>query len=342
MNLQTIQIGYYEITDMMYEKKKDENTFKNFILTEDRKPIPISMFDMIPLVDDDDNELIFGLYLRDNKLTKKKLNEFLPFPINLVEIDIENTNFSFLPHLPNYLQGLNVRNNYFKKLPHLPDYLQRLNIEKNNFTFLPPLPSNLQRLNIRNNYFEKLPKLTCYPNRDFYSITHLYCDNNQLTELPKLDKFRYLEELNCSNNFITKIPDLPSNLINLHCANNSLESLPIFPESLRVLSCRGNEFKEETVSRIIEFYEKAIKNNYTMTNPSFQEELNYFNTNRSIAADIVLRTKSLPVEIREKIRTLAKLKGGKKTFLKKKTIKKKGKQIKNKQKKKTMKKRQRI
>jgi hypothetical protein len=335
MNPQHIQIGYYEITDMYYQKEKDEDTFKNFILTENSSPIPYLMIDMMPLVGDDD-ELIFGLYLRDNNLKNEDMKKFVPFPTNLVDIDIENNKFTKLPTLPNYLQGLNIRHNNFKKLPTLPNYLQRLNIENNKFTKLPPLPNNLQRLNIRHNNFKKLPELTGG------SITHLYCDNNKLANLPELYKLRYLKELNCSNNSITKIPELPSNLIELHCSDNSLRTLPDFPESLRVLSCRGNNFDEETVSRIIEFYKKAIENNYKMTNPSFQEELDYFNTNRSITAHIVLskipvensvRKYELPHGIRDviigeyadlrKSRKSRKSKVDNKTFLKKKTSKKK-------------------
>ena len=46
------------------------------------------------------------------------------------------------------------------------------------------------------------------------------CNNNQLTELPKLpDSLRYFD---CNNNKLTSLPKLPDLLISLLCYNNNL------------------------------------------------------------------------------------------------------------------------
>jgi Leucine-rich repeat (LRR) protein len=370
MNPQPIQGGYYEITDMYDESGKYENTFKNFISINNLTPINLQEFgqdndvNVFDIKDKNNDNFQFGLYLRDNNLNNDDMENYLPFPINLHEIDIEDNNFSSLPPLPDYLFRLNIRHNEFTELPKLSTgfgddgagdaggSITYLYCDNNKISsiILPDISSvQLEYITCSFNGLEKLENLPS-------SLVGLKVNNNNLTKLPDLEDLDDLEELNCSNNSITKIPDLPPNLTKLDCANNSLKTLPDFPESLRVLSCRGNKFEEETVSRIIEFYEKAIKNNYTMTNPSFQEEIDYFNTNRTITAHMVLSNNELPHDTRKAIiegyAGLTPSKGGNKTFLKKKTSKKKKKtnkrQTKNKKtnkkqtkKKKTMKKRQR-
>jgi len=349
MNPQPIQGGYYEITDMYDESGKYENTFKNFISRNHLTPINLQEFgqdndiDVFDIKDENNDNFQFGLYLRDNDLNNDDIENFLPFPINLDEIDIENNNFSSLPPLPEYLLRLNIRHNEFTELPELSTgfgddgagdaggSITHLYCDNNKISsIILPNISNI-RLQYITCSFNELEELENLP----WCLVDLKVNNNKLTKLPDLQELEDLDELNCSNNSISEIPYLPPTLTKLDCANNSLKSLPAFPKSLRVLSCRGNDFEEETISRIIEFYEKAIKNNYTMTNPSFQEELDYFNINRSKAAHDVLSnipvknsddTYSLPPEIIRNIVLNAKLpqpKGGKKTFVKKKTSKKK-------------------
>jgi hypothetical protein len=51
---------------------------------------------------------------------------------------------------------------------------------------------------------------------------HLYCYNNQLTELPQL------------------VSEDPSTLERLYCYGNQLTELPQLPSALRVLACSDN------------------------------------------------------------------------------------------------------
>jgi hypothetical protein len=122
-------------------------------------------------------------------------------------------------------------------------------------------------LDCTNNKIIELPELP-------YSLRELECQYNNLTKLPDLpDK---LEILECQNNQITELPNLPSGLKKLDCYDNKLTSLPELPNSLKILFCRNNDFDEETTERIIAFYEKAIREKYRDTEPTIEEELEYF------------------------------------------------------------------
>ena len=328
-------------------------------ITEEVFEVPIP----IDLNNNDDDGLDLGLYLKDNGFYNENLDVFLDenlqFPDNLTDIDCENNHFTELrPNLPKRLLELNIRRNNFTELPTFSndfdydlEYLFCDNNQISSINSLPPrlidlqcsfnglqnlpdqLPSTLQILNVHSNLLKSLP--TTLPD----TLKELKCSINNLNELPNLPP--NLEKLDCTNNSF--------------CTNNSLTTLPIFPESLRVLFCRGNNFDQETISRIIQFYEKAIKNNYTGTNPSFQEELNYFTTRRSITTNYSLANQDvdIPPDVIHEINTYAGFRdyntgigttGGKKT-LNKKSLKKNSKKRKlmkkKTMKKKTMKKRQR-
>lgn len=314
-------------------------------------PIPID------LNNDDINELELGLYLKNNNFSN--FDDFLDddnnFPDNLTDIDCENNHFTELPDLPKSVLELNIRRNNFTELPIFPDAdeyncdLEYLFCDNNQISYINSLPPKLIDLqcsfNGLQNLSVQLPE----------TLQILNVHRNLLESLPTLPDT--LKELKCSINNLNELPNLPPNLEKLDCTNNSLATLPIFPESLRVLFCRDNNFDEETISRIIQFYEKAIKNNYTGTNPSFQEELNYFTTRRSITTDRSLAKQDvdIPPDVVNKIKEFANLRlyntgtgtgttGGKKT-LNKKSLKKNSKKRKlmkkKTMKKKTMKKRQR-
>jgi Leucine-rich repeat (LRR) protein len=91
----------------------------------------------------------------------------------------------------------------------------------------------------------------------------LYCNNNQLTQLPELPQS--LECLYCSSNQIIKLPEipqlliqlyfpsnnlkqlpfeLPQSLTHLYCANNQLIQLPKLPQSLQYLTCNYNQLTQ--------------------------------------------------------------------------------------------------
>ncbi len=72
-------------------------------------------------------------------------------------------------------------------------------------------------------------------------VTHLYCNNNQLTSLPDLPST--LRHLDCTANCLTSLPKLPDGLIELHCAHNKLHTLPFLPNTLEVLDCGFNKLQ---------------------------------------------------------------------------------------------------
>ena len=177
------------------------------------------------------------------------------------------------------------------------------------------------------------------------SLEVLNCSINNLNTLPRLPNS--LNELIVNNNLISNIPNLPPNLEILDCTNNSLTSLPAFPDSLRQLYCRGNQLDEETISRVIQFYQKAIENNYPVipNHPTFKEELDFFSTRTSITTSYALKNQDVDIgyDNDNMIREFAGLRsrnisGGKKKTLKKRKNKRKRKTL-NKRKRKSLKKR---
>ena len=72
-------------------------------------------------------------------------------------------------------------------------------------------------------------------------LYRLYCDNNQLVELP-INLPTSLQYLYCHNNQLSELPkNLPTSLKTLDCNANCIKTLPInLPNSLQVLSCCHN------------------------------------------------------------------------------------------------------
>ena len=83
---------------------------------------------------------------------------------------------------------------------------------------------------------KNLKKIVIFKNKN---IKYLYCENNQLTELPELPDS--LETLSCKNNQLTQLPELPDSLEILYCSYNQLTELPELPDSLKYLYCENNK-----------------------------------------------------------------------------------------------------
>jgi hypothetical protein len=127
--------------------------------------------------------------------------------------------------------------------------------------------------------------------------------------------------------------------------------MPDLPNSLRELHCRGNHFNDININKIIAFYNRAIASNFPQTVPTFQEELDFFQRDRSqtfynafgnfpkgkkgqsvtVASGIAVKPKTIPGKAMENIFYKANLPippgnlGGtkkKKTLKKRKTYKK--------------------
>ena len=108
-----------------------------------------------------------------------------------------------------------------------------INIPYSNLSQLPNLDEfiNLEILYCNNNKLTQLPKLPI-------NLKYLYCENNKLIQLSKLPNS--LIKLNCDNNKLTQLPKLSINLKNLYCNNNKLKQIPDLPDSLIELNCNDN------------------------------------------------------------------------------------------------------
>jgi Leucine-rich repeat (LRR) protein len=215
---------------------------------------------------------------------------------NLMNLECSHNQLSNLPDLPENDVGLNTLNcsyNILQGLPNLPNNLSELNCSNNSIFALTDLPASLKKLNCSYNQInglsvlpDTLEKLNISYNPIIGSISNIilpaslkkfYCHYCQITELPTTLPNSMID-FKCSNNSIISLPNLPNRLKRLNCSNNNLTVMPDLPDSLRELYCRGNNFDEQSINKIIAFYQRAIKNGFK---PSFQEELDYFQINRS-------------------------------------------------------------
>lgn len=73
----------------------------------------------------------------------------------------------------------------------------------------------------------------------FKSLSSLYCQHNQITNIPSLPSS--LLYFDCSRNSLTSLPDLPTGLLYLNCSDNLLTMLPKLNEVLGELNCYKNE-----------------------------------------------------------------------------------------------------
>ncbi len=76
----------------------------------------------------------------------------------------------------------------------------------------------------------------------FTSLVYLYCDNNQLSNLPTLSNS--LIALHCSENQLHSLPNMPSSIDELNCSYNYLYFLPPLPVFMNTLNISHNEFVE--------------------------------------------------------------------------------------------------
>lgn len=95
--------------------------------------------------------------------------------------------------------------------------------------------------------------------KDYHLIRYIKCNNCNLAKLPN-ELPRFLKGLYCENNNLTELPNLPESLLELHCSNNQLTSLPEIPLELQQLYCSNNQ-----LIKLPDFIydEKSKKNIYT-------------------------------------------------------------------------------
>jgi len=183
-----------------------------------------------------------GLYLKNKNLTNEAWETFMPFPDNLQVVNCKGNKFTEIPEFPFQLEELNCENNLLRQLPPLNNLIQfhcgNNKLEEFPEDFVLP-PHSLLVFSCHNNLLKKLPQLSNT------SITRLYCDDNQIEELPDLPP--NIKEIQCKGNILKKIPTIPltANLFEyLVCDGNQIEELPALPNNTLVLSCERNLLKE--------------------------------------------------------------------------------------------------
>jgi len=103
--------------------------------------------------------------------------------------------------------------------------------------YLNSLPLYTTCIVLSNKNLKILPDLS-----RFKQLTHLFCNDNQLTWLPPLNNT--LIQLDCSGNKLTELPPLNNNLTQLYCYYNELISLPPLNNNLTQLYCSHNQLTE--------------------------------------------------------------------------------------------------
>ena len=104
-------------------------------------------------------------------------------------------------------------------------------------SYLKNIPIEIEEIIINHCDLNVIPSLSKFKN-----LKILKCDNNNLTELPKLPD--NLQELYCYCNKLTQLPVLPFNLKILQCHNNKLIKLPKLHNNLNILMCSFNNLIE--------------------------------------------------------------------------------------------------
>jgi Leucine-rich repeat (LRR) protein len=134
-------------------------------------------------------------------------------------------------------------------------------------TYLNLLPDDELLINVSNLKLKYLPSL-----HRFNKLEQLYCQGNELTELPELNET--LQILNCANNNLTCLPNLNSSLQELYCYNNYLLFLPELNPNLRLLNCGNNELSKLPNLNEILFKLQCYGNQLEYL-PELNDNLNY-------------------------------------------------------------------
>jgi Leucine-rich repeat (LRR) protein len=135
-------------------------------------------------------------------------------------------------------------------------------------TYLNNLPETTVSINVNNKQLNYLPDLT-----RFTHLEKLYCANNQLTSLPRLNE--KLQRLDCANNQLTFLPRLNENLQTLYCHDNQLVDLPTLNAKLCSFICSYNQLT--SLPRLNENLQELCCNHNQLTSlPRLNKKLNTF------------------------------------------------------------------
>lgn len=172
-----------------------------------------------------------------SKCKKDEITYIPPLPKSLEFLNIESTNITELPELPNKLIYLTSdNNNNLTTIKNIPKSLKLLVSTNSMLKGLPDISeSNLKFINLSCNW--TLGKISDLPK----TLKYINCYNCGLTKMPKLPEG--IEDINFGFNNIKDIGYLPSSLININLKENHIRELPklIHLNNLVSFECQNNK-----------------------------------------------------------------------------------------------------
>lgn len=211
-------------------------------------------------------------------------NNLISLPPNLEVLNLSGHHIDSVPPLPGNLTSLSLNGTGLTELDISHGYLEKLYVEGNKIEHVRNLPKTLCELNIhqQNNRLDSLDIsdlrslkfLDCSKNLNLYlgelpdSLLKIDCDginlfhlfklppdltelsiaNNQITELPSLEKTK-LEVLEADSNKLDKVRALPETMVALHLQGNFLTSMPTIPASMERLDLDRNPLMNHPIFR---------------------------------------------------------------------------------------------
>jgi uncharacterized repeat protein (TIGR01451 family) len=200
--------------------------------------------------------LLESIYLAHNPLDT---NVDYSLFVHLTALDLNFTEMSVLPLLPDSLEILLLAGNHLDTMPDLSVFsqLKMLDISSNDSIFhLPILPSGLNNLNISFTSISPSELDTL----QFFPLSHLQMAGLNLSQLPLgIPNLSTLLYLNVNQNPLGNLSVLPPSLLSLFisntqcnavinmpgleelvCSNNSILAINILPSSLKVFDASNN------------------------------------------------------------------------------------------------------
>lgn len=234
----------YVLNDRCYDK----NTIRELLVSNNKDPIHR---EKIPLIVYQDFGIDPNYYLYLDLAYRNINDEWLKnntFPNKLLYINLSFNNISDISRVifPINLLELKLNNNFLTKINIKSKTLKILNLSNNliNNINLEDIP-NLEDLNLENN------KITIINIKSLTNLKTLNLNYNQLY-IKDIEFSNSIQMLYLKNNKITNIDDIifQNNLYLLDLSDNLLESVDnvIFPNSIEFLYLNGNNLLTNTVN----------------------------------------------------------------------------------------------
>lgn len=173
----------------------------------------------------------------------KGVLDFIQKSHNLQYLDFSNNYFKEIPHQLQKIESLKkitFFNNLLEEVNNLPDNLEGIELGQNLITKFPTISHKMQRLSLNYNHIAILDSGSP-------SLTHLFCNMNEILEIRPNIIFQQLTHLQISKNNIRNLPDLSiitPCLIKIDASVNLIEKFPNFPNSIKTVNLAKNKIRD--------------------------------------------------------------------------------------------------